>query len=283
MKLTPAQLDICVYTICENRISRSIDAAHHRGVHVRIITDDKESTRSGSDIVQLGSVGIPIKKDVIPTSEHPGGMMHNKFMVIDNAIVLTGSFNWTRAAYEFNYENFCILSNPHVVASYTQEFNSLWEQGRGARSHVVSHGDGTRAAFFPSEESNRELGSWLEQTKSSLDLCVYDLTDSKLTRILLALRQRNVNIRILTDGQQARVHPRDIQELQREGVPVKMYQGDHLMHHKFAVRDETAALTGSYNWSNIARYDNRENILFLQESQPVGQFRDEFEQLWRIM
>ena len=52
--------------------------------------------------------------------------MHNKFAIIDEAVIITGSFNWTLSASTKNQENILILENKQVVNSYLSEFNKLW-------------------------------------------------------------------------------------------------------------------------------------------------------------
>ncbi|AKZ66177.1 phospholipase D-like domain-containing protein [Candidatus Palibaumannia cicadellinicola] len=53
--------------------------------------------------------------------------MHNKFMIIDNNIIQTGSFNYTKNAEKYNAENIIIIYNrPDIANIYTQEFNKLW-------------------------------------------------------------------------------------------------------------------------------------------------------------
>lgn len=52
--------------------------------------------------------------------------MHNKFAVIDNAVTLTGSYNWTISASTKNQENILILESKAVCINYTKEFNRLW-------------------------------------------------------------------------------------------------------------------------------------------------------------
>ncbi|MCF6242396.1 MAG: phospholipase D-like domain-containing protein, partial [Bacteroidales bacterium] len=55
---------ICVFTISDNQITKSILDAHKRGVMIKIITDNDKSTDKGSDIYQMSKQGIPIKIDM---------------------------------------------------------------------------------------------------------------------------------------------------------------------------------------------------------------------------
>lgn len=115
------QLDVCVFTVADDRLTNELLAAHRRGVRVRLLTDNEKRYDRGSDVEQLHAAGIPVRLD--RTEYH----MHHKFAVADNRAILTGSYNWTRSAAEYNLENLLITEDPTVVRRYTQEFGRLWE------------------------------------------------------------------------------------------------------------------------------------------------------------
>ena len=52
--------------------------------------------------------------------------MHHKFVLLDEILVLTGSYNWTLASEKRNHENLLILKEPRVLESYRSEFEELW-------------------------------------------------------------------------------------------------------------------------------------------------------------
>ena len=114
-------MKICLFTISDNEISRAILSAKKRGVHVKIVTDDDKVGDLGSDVASMAKSGIPVKID------GKRGHMHHKFCVIDNSLIITGSYNWTNSAAERNYENILVNTDIKVVNSYIHEFNHLWE------------------------------------------------------------------------------------------------------------------------------------------------------------
>jgi phosphatidylserine/phosphatidylglycerophosphate/cardiolipin synthase-like enzyme len=114
------QIDICVFTISDDRISRAIVDAMKNGVEIRIISDNFKVEDTGSDIEDLSRVGIPVKLDT--TENH----MHHKFMIIDEKIVVTGSYNWTRSAALYNQENIISTDDEEVVSKFSNEFEKLW-------------------------------------------------------------------------------------------------------------------------------------------------------------
>ena len=114
--------DVCVYTITDNRISGAILAAHHRGVRLRIISDQEKEADPGSDVERFRQAGIPVR--VSRTLGH----MHHKFALFDGTRLLTGSYNWTRGAAEQNEENFIVTANAHLLAAFAAAFERLWKK-----------------------------------------------------------------------------------------------------------------------------------------------------------
>ena len=76
----------------------------------------------GSDIAEFVANNIPVKTDNGP--EH----MHHKFAIFDQRSLLNGSFNWTRSASRGNHENIVIDATPHLVRSFLEIFDSLWDE-----------------------------------------------------------------------------------------------------------------------------------------------------------
>jgi phosphatidylserine/phosphatidylglycerophosphate/cardiolipin synthase-like enzyme len=113
-------IDICVYTISDDRLSEAILAAHQRGVAVRVISDNEKKFDAGSDVLRLRERGVPLRIDA---SEHH---MHHKFALFDGRLLLNGSFNWTRSASTSNEENFLVIEHAQLVADYAREFEQLW-------------------------------------------------------------------------------------------------------------------------------------------------------------
>ncbi|MBI9061479.1 MAG: DUF1669 domain-containing protein [Marinilabiliaceae bacterium] len=114
------KIDICVFTISDDRIRDKILYAINKGISVRIITDDDKTMDKGSDIEFLLNRGAKVKMDDSP--HH----MHHKFALFDDEILLTGSYNWTRSASQYNQENILETNDPKAIDQYKKEFERLW-------------------------------------------------------------------------------------------------------------------------------------------------------------
>ncbi len=115
-------VEICVFTITDDRLTSAVLEAHGRGVRIRIITDNDKAADLGSDADRFLQAGIGLRMD--RTEYH----MHHKFAVFDNAILLNGSYNWTRGAAANNEENFVVTNNRRLVDIFSKTFEDLWQQ-----------------------------------------------------------------------------------------------------------------------------------------------------------
>ncbi len=113
-------VDVCVFTITDDRISDLLLELHERGVGIRIVTDDEKSRDPGSDVARLAKKGIPVRMDRAP--DH----MHHKFVVVDSRLLLNGSYNWTRGAVD-NWENLHATTSPKTLEAFRGAFEALWE------------------------------------------------------------------------------------------------------------------------------------------------------------
>jgi mitochondrial cardiolipin hydrolase len=114
-------VDVCVFTITDDRIAEAILRAHRRGIPLRIITDNDKLFDPGSDVQRLERAGIPLRIDI--TEFH----MHHKFAIFDGGLLLNGSYNWTRSAALNNEENFIVTSDAKLVEPFRALFNRLWD------------------------------------------------------------------------------------------------------------------------------------------------------------
>jgi phosphatidylserine/phosphatidylglycerophosphate/cardiolipin synthase-like enzyme len=106
------------YSFTSAPIAQALVEAHRRGVKVTVILDGSQRTEKYSEADFLAHSGIPTLID----AEH--AIAHNKVMIIDGYLVLTGSFNFTRAAEEHNAENLLLINDPALAARYTANWQA---------------------------------------------------------------------------------------------------------------------------------------------------------------
>jgi phosphatidylserine/phosphatidylglycerophosphate/cardiolipin synthase-like enzyme len=92
--------------------------AKKRGIDVTAILDKSNKTEQYSSADFLAHGGVPTYID----SKH--AIAHNKIMIIDGETVITGSFNFTKAAQENNAENLLVLRDEKVAEEYEQNWQT---------------------------------------------------------------------------------------------------------------------------------------------------------------
>lgn len=122
--LNGAQKSVLVlaYSFTSAPIAKALVDAKKRGVDVQVVLDKSQKSEKYTSATFLANEGVPTFID----SAH--AIAHNKVMVIDKSTVITGSFNFTKAAEEKNAENLLVINNaPELAQTYTAN----WKVHRG--------------------------------------------------------------------------------------------------------------------------------------------------------
>lgn len=106
------------YSFTSAPIARALVDALRRGVKVQVILDKSQRTEKYSEADFLKNEGIPTLID----AQH--SIAHNKIMVLDGYLVLTGSFNFTKAAEENNAENLLVINDPALAKQYAENWSA---------------------------------------------------------------------------------------------------------------------------------------------------------------
>lgn len=136
------------------------------------------------------------------------------------------------------------------------------------------------AHFSPGMACLQAIVDRLRAARRQADLCVFTLSDDRITAEVLAAQARGVAVRIVTDNDKEFDAGSDISRLREAGIPVAVDRTDAHMHHKFALFDGTWLLNGSYNWTRSAAQVNEENLVVLNDPGLVRQFQAQFDTLW---
>ncbi len=112
-----SEILVQAYSFTSAPIAKALVDAHKRGVHIEIILDKSNNTAKYSAADFTAHAGIPTYID----AQH--AIAHNKIMIIDRETVITGSFNFTKAAEEKNAENLIIIKSKALAKTYADNWN----------------------------------------------------------------------------------------------------------------------------------------------------------------
>ena len=291
-------------------------------------TTSPEEAFQGDAVALLKAAHIPLLDDTEDGSSG-SGLMHHKFLVIDQTSVITGSANLTssglhgdagRPSSRGNVNHLLRLNSPELASVFRQEFAQMWGDGPGgendSRFGLQKESEGSQTVrvgntqvdvlFSPHPKRNQghglnRLAKQLNKARQRIDMALFVFSAQQLTNVLREQIEQGVEIRLVADPGfasrpfsevldllgvtlpdhtckvEASNQPLD-QALEGIGTP-RLARGDKL-HHKFAVIDNKAVITGSFNWSPSAAHTNDETLLVIHSPQLAKHFTREMDRLW---
>jgi phosphatidylserine/phosphatidylglycerophosphate/cardiolipin synthase-like enzyme len=122
--ITQAKKSIKVqaYSFTNADIAKALLDSSKRGVDVKVVLDKSQETEKYTSATFLANAGVPVRID------DDFAIAHNKIMILDEETVITGSFNFTKAAEERNAENVLVIrGNKELANLYLKNWQWRWE------------------------------------------------------------------------------------------------------------------------------------------------------------
>jgi phosphatidylserine/phosphatidylglycerophosphate/cardiolipin synthase-like enzyme len=138
--------------------------------------------------------------------------------------------------------------------------------------------------FSRSDPVEQVIVRQIDGAKKSIHMLMYAFTDDKFSAALLRAARRGVDVKIVFDKSQTEEkHSLGDDLLEKLGptrVEFRTGKGRGIMHEKMAIYDGTEVSLGSFNWTDNARDNNWENIIFLHDPQLALACEREFQRVW---
>ena len=110
-------IDVQAYSFTSAPIAEAVAKAHERGVKVRVVLDKSQRTQRYTSATYLFNHDVPVWID----AKH--AIAHNKLILIDRSLIITGSFNFTKSAETRNAENLLLIEgHPELMSAYAANF-----------------------------------------------------------------------------------------------------------------------------------------------------------------
>jgi cardiolipin hydrolase len=117
--------------LTDSKIADCLIRAHKAGIEVTVITDKERMRDKYSKVDKLVAQKVPVFYYNSDLNQNPkqkkskNGLMHHKFIIVDEAILLFGSLNLTKAGQNENIENITVTTKAKMVTDYLDEFKRL--------------------------------------------------------------------------------------------------------------------------------------------------------------
>jgi phosphatidylserine/phosphatidylglycerophosphate/cardiolipin synthase-like enzyme len=128
-----SSIEVAAYSFTSAPIAKALLQAKRRGVNVQIILDKSQASHGYSASKYFANNGFATRIDI----KH--AIFHDKVIIIDDKTVITGSFNFTKAAETKNAENVLILrDNPELAKLYLKDWKYNWQQAIPQNEYVAT-------------------------------------------------------------------------------------------------------------------------------------------------
>ncbi len=275
-------LDGAFYDIDDAGSVQALIRAKQRGVRVRLVTEteslmDKHNPgQPRKSIAALRAAGIEIRDD------KQAGLMHHKFMVVDNATVWTGSLNLTTSSMFHHNNNSVMIKSPQLAANYNAEFARMFDQNIFTpNDHAIPNpvvnvsGIQIQTFFSPGGNAMPTVHEELRRATKNIRFMAFSMTDKEILKIMLEKKAAGVKVEGIFD--ECLIPQYSIYwDLKKAGVMTAGDGNQALMHHKVMIIDDTTVVTGSYNFSKSAQTKNQENMLIVKSPLIAKQYVDEY-------
>ncbi|MFA5859156.1 MAG: phospholipase D-like domain-containing protein [Elusimicrobiota bacterium] len=287
---------IAAYNISGTKIKTAfMDTVTRIGKNAVFLIYEKSNTANFMEV--LGPGKIENFKDDGTTDS--AKLMHNKFIVIKDKAVLTGSYNFTvNAAYNDN-NNIVIITSREVARLYEMEFKNMYDTGIfGATKSTSTHNPWWNGCsvdvggalvdvwFSPYSipgQTNTEIKAELKSAIQEVNFAVYTIgLNTGIDNELINLKNNSVAVNGILEKSQVMA---SYDNMKSAGVNVIEDLNPGLMHHKYAVIDpglSTAkVITGSHNWTTTANNCNDENLVVIKSEYIAGRYASEFNSMMK--
>ena len=273
-------IDIAIYGYSSvPAIEAALNNALQRGVKIRLVYDiDAKGVNIYENTDDLVKMIADSRSD--KNSVDVAAIMHNKFYIFDDEIVITGSANLSHTDMSgYNSNVILVIHSPKIAGIYKTEFEQMYG-GKFHSDKASAHFD-ENVYFSPQDKVlTRVVLPIISGAKNYIYVPAFLITEKRVTSELIAAKKRGVDVRIITDALNAASKYSKVRALREAGVPVKIENYAGKMHSKTIIADDKYLIIGSMNFSNSGENKNDENVFLLENAEAARFYKEFFLYLW---
>lgn len=220
-------------------------------------------------------------------------LVHNKFVIVDGNLLVSGSGNWSSTGMAINLENIDTVyadERPEVVKAFQCMADAVWSGDANVINRRLRACETDSVYFTPSPAQGGVqtlILSEMKKAQSSIEISMHHLTNNELVLALEEALARQVSVRIMFDNDDCMIKMDEgVRRLRDAGAEIRYLATDcsmfQLSHNKFGIFDGKIAINGSGNWSKAGLVSNYENYVKYSKPEEVGVFRAFFAKAWDL-
>ncbi|MGD0231826.1 MAG: phospholipase D-like domain-containing protein [Syntrophorhabdales bacterium] len=292
----PHSIRLAMFDFDNEHVTRHLVYAHDNGVGVECIGDWAQVSpmNASENIARLRRAGIRVYGIVRndPSRRRADiSSMHTKFILFDNDVVHSGSYNLHFHLWGGNWENGIVYRSPDASLLHLAVYRAL-KSGQRVRLAIdpsapynLYYSFGAYHSGSATMRAQDAIVSEIARARHSIVVCMFDLSpirgidpssgrETDVIQALIRARDRGVRVQVILNGMIThagplpepwdKAFPRPLKEPERrlKDAWIEVYYVYYWesvyspLHHKFAVFDGQCVITGSYNWYEPSLYSD---------------------------
>jgi len=285
-------IDVTTFDLDQPTLVDALVAAKQRGVQVRIVTDQT----NGSQDLPAAQSPTGKKYESLPVLQaanipvvnggRSNGLMHNKMVIIDGAILYMGSWNLSYNDTFRNNNNLLRITSQRLIANYQAKFNELFvDKQFGTKAKVGAltqqmtlDGVPVENYFSPVDNVVPKVVNKINGAQKSVKFMIFTFTHADVGNAMIARAKAGVKVEGVYENRSA--SQGTMPTLYCAGLPVRLDGNKYTMHHKVIILDDTTVITGSFNFTKSADEANDDNVLIITNPAVVSLYLQEFAKVY---
>ncbi|APR98705.2 phospholipase D family nuclease [Wolbachia endosymbiont of Folsomia candida] len=126
-----------------------------------------------------------------------------------------------------------------------------------------------RVCFTPQENCAAKIIDEIDHSQKSIYVQAYTFTSKPIAKSLIRAKERGIDIKVIIDETQVNSEYSVINKLFEEKIPIWIDYKPAIAHNKVMIIDNKKVITGSFNFTYSASFRNTENLLIIENSDPL--------------
>ena len=275
-------IDLATYNYTDTKTAKALIDAVHRGVKVRLVIDEDNARKDVISDLRDGGVSV--------ITAESNGLMHAKYIIIDNAVVISGSANMTLSSFSSDNNFMVRMESPEAAKVFTAEFEEMFldcifgeESPRSKGASAIKLEDGTTVyiRFSPDDGIDDMIEKLIAAANESVYMLAYSFASRDIAERLQDADKNGLDVIVVCEDSKAYTDGGgQCGPLSEAGMQVYVDgYPDTLMHEKVIILDDKVVIAGSYNFTRSADKRNDEQVLVIQSPEIADLFLGEFDKI----
>lgn len=276
-------VDVATFDLDSEPIVDALIELEKKGLAVRVVTDSDNGRTSGVNRLRRNGISVPEDKRA--------AFMHDKFIIIDGAIVWTGSMNLTSNGVYCNNNNFVRIESSRIAANYVAEMDEMYEDGQfgptspdnALSKRMDINGVHVENYFGAEDEIAPVIAQNVATARDEILFLAFVFTSDEIGKAMIDRAKDGVTVRGVFESVGSDSEFSYFDKMRRRRLPnleVRRDGNPFIMHHKVVIIDSRVVIFGSHNFTDSANDSNDENLLIIHDPALAFLFREEFERVW---